>query len=201
MLIDLYLPQYDVRERHRTRVAAPPKVVYAALRSVDLAASPIVRALFLLRTLPGALAGGMVGVQALVSRRATAVTLATFESLGFRLLEAVPPAELVLGIEGKFWRQTRPLCTPGPAAFRTQPPAPGTARGVWNFHLIEQPDGSTLLTTETRVRCADRGARRRFLPYWYAIRLASGIIRRAMLRSIRRAAEAASEQRRSVNAD
>ena len=112
MLIDLYLPQYDVRERHRTRVAAPPKVVYAALRSVDLAASPIVRALFLLRTLPGALAGGMVGVQALVSRRATAVTLATFESLGFRLLEALPPTELVLGIEGKFWRQTSRLSTP-----------------------------------------------------------------------------------------
>ena len=201
MLIDLYLPQYDVRERHRTRVAAPPETVYAALRSADLAASPIVRTLFLLRALPVALARGRAGVQALLSRRATAVTLDTFESLGFRLLEALPPTELVLGIEGKFWRQTSRLCTPGAAAFLTQPPAPGTARGVWNFHLVEQPDGTTLLTTETRVRCADRGARRRFLPYWYVIRLASGIIRRAMLRSIRRAAEAASEQRRSLNAD
>jgi len=201
MLIDLYLPQYDVRERHRTRVAAPPETVYAALRSADLAASPIVRTLFLLRALPVALARGRAGVQALLSRRATAVTLATFESLGFRLLEALPPTELVLGIEGKFWRQTSRLCTPDTAAFLTQPPAPGTARGVWNFHLAEQPDRTTLLTTETRVRCPDRGVRRRFLPYWYAIRPASGIIRRAMLRSIRRAAEAASEQRRSLNAD
>src|SRR5256885_11202978 len=129
MLIDLYLPQYDVRERHRTRVAAPPETVYAALRSADLAASPIVRTLFLLRALPVALARRRAGVQALLSRQATPVTLATFESLGFRLLEALPPTELVLGIEGKFWRQTSRLCTPAATAFLPQPLPPGTARG------------------------------------------------------------------------
>ena len=55
--------------------------------------------------------------------------------------------------------------------------------------------GGTELTTETRVLCADAGARRRFLPYWYLIRPASGMIRRVMLREIRRSAEATEARR------
>jgi hypothetical protein len=47
----------------------------------------------------------------------------------------------------------------------------------------------------TRVRCADASARRRFLPYWYLIRPASEMIRRAMLREIRRSAESAAPRR------
>ena len=192
MLIDEYLPRYDVRERHRTRVAASPDVTYGALHSADLAASPLVRGLLLTRALPAALARGRAGLRDLRARGATPFTLATLEALGFRVLDAAPPTELVLGLEGRFWRvRDGALRTPAAADFRTQAPAPGTARGVWSFHLAAQPDGTTELTTETRVRCADAGARRRFLPYWYVIRPGSGIIRRAILRAIRRRAEAA----------
>jgi hypothetical protein len=195
MLIDAYLPRFDVRERHRTHVAASPAATWAALRTTDLAAAPIVRALLLLRALPAALATGVTGVRALLARGPEPITLAAFERSGFRILEEAPPRELVIGLEGRFWRPGGDLCTPGPHAFRTEAPAPGTARVAWDFRLVACPDGTTELTTETRVQCADAAARRRFLPYWGLIRPGSGIIRHAMLRALRRAAEAA--ERRS----
>jgi hypothetical protein len=191
MLIDSYLPEYDVSERHRTHVAASREATYAALWTTDLANSPLVRILVALRALPGAVRNGAAGLRALRQRGSKAVTLATFQERGFRVLAELAPTELVLGLEGHFWRPTGNLRTPSATAFRSQPAAPGTARGVWNFHLQSCPDGGTELTTETRVHCADSGARRRFLPYWYLIRPASGLIRRAMLRDIRRSAEAA----------
>ena len=189
MLIDTFLPRYDVRERHRTRVIASPAVTWAALRTTDLAASPIVRALLALRALPGALARGLAGVRALRAQGPEPITLATFEAHGFRVLAEAAPTELVVGLEGRFWHPSGALCTPPEAAFRERAPAPGTARAVWNFHLWECDVGTTELTTETRVQCADAATRRRFLPYWYLIRPASGVIRRAMLHAIREAAE------------
>ncbi|MGZ8415045.1 MAG: hypothetical protein ACXWZS_10475 [Gemmatirosa sp.] len=191
MLIDAYLPAYDVRERHRTRVLASPTATYAALQTADLAEAPLVRALLGLRALPAALARGGGGLQALWARKPEPIPLAAFEARGFRILQEAPPTELVIGLEGQFWRPRGDLCTPSAAVFRTQPPAPGMARAVWNFAVATAPDGTTTLTTETRVLCADAAARRAFLPYWYVIRPGSGVIRHAMLRAIRRAAEAA----------
>jgi hypothetical protein len=65
----------------------------------------------------------------------------------------------------------------------------GVARAGWNFALNETEPGRTLLTTETRVACGDPATRRRFRIYWLFIRPGSGLIRRLMLRSIKRAAE------------
>jgi hypothetical protein len=189
MLIDAYMPEYDVSERHHTRVAASREATYAALWTANLANAPLARTLLALRALPAALGHGVTGLRSLWGRGSEPITLATFQERGFRVLAELPPTELVIGLEGQFWRPAGGLCTPPPTAFRSQPPAPGTARGVWTFHLRALADGITELTTETRVQCADAGARRRFLPYWYAIRPASGMIRHAMLREVRRLAE------------
>jgi hypothetical protein len=189
-LIDQYLPSYDVFERHRANVGVPPVATYAALRRANLASVPIVRILMGLRALPGAVAHGASGLRRLWDQRPEPVTITTLEAYGFRVLAESPPSELLLGLEGQFWRLTGNVCTPSEVDFRTRAPAPGSARAVWNFQLQAREDGTTELTTETRVQCADAGARRRFLPYWYFIRPASGLIRRAVLRAIRRAAEA-----------
>ena len=189
MLIDAYMPEYDVSERHHTRVAASREATYAALWTANFAKARVARMLVALRALPGALGHGVAGVRALWERGSAPITLATFQERGFRVLAELPPTELVIGVEGQFWRPPGNLSTPPPDDFCSRPPAPGTARGVWNFHLRALADGTTGLTTETRVQCADAGARRRFLPYWYAIRPASGMIRHAMLREIRRSAE------------
>ena len=189
VLIDDYLPRYDVRERHSLRVRASAVHTYAALRSTDLARGSIVRALLLLRAVPGAIGHGGGGFGALRQQRASAITLATFEERGFRVVAERPPTELLIGLEGQFWRLDGGICTPPSDEFLDHPPNPGTARAVWNFSLEELPSGGTELRTETRVLCADGATRRHFLPYWFLIRAGSGIIRHAMLRAIRSEAE------------
>ena len=62
MLIDEYLPQYDTVERHATVVRASAPRIYAALRTADLAACPLVRLLLAFRTLPAVLRDGGSGV-------------------------------------------------------------------------------------------------------------------------------------------
>jgi hypothetical protein len=190
MLIDSYMPRWDVRERHLVHVAASPGVTFAALQSADLAAAPLVRALLALRALPAAFARGWVGVRELTTRGTAPVTLSTIGGAGFRVLDVSAPSEIVIGIEGRFWRIGGDVCTPDADAFRDATPAPGTARGVWNFSVAARPDGTTDLATETRVLCADAAARHRFLPYWFLIRPGSGAIRRAMLHAVREKAEA-----------
>jgi hypothetical protein len=132
---------------------------------------------------------GRAGVRSLSRRARTPITLRTLEARGFTRLAEQRPTELVIGLEGRFWRPDGDLRTPPPATFATTAPALGTARAVWNIALATNPDGTTKLTTETRVLCADGTARRRFLPYWFVVRPGSGIIRRFMLRAVRRTAE------------
>src|SRR5678815_3434117 len=45
-LLDRFLPECEVLERHQTRVAAPADVTFAAAREMSLMGSPVVRAIF-----------------------------------------------------------------------------------------------------------------------------------------------------------
>jgi hypothetical protein len=107
----------------------------------------------------------------------------------FALLEQRPPEEIVRGITGRFWTANGGLVATDAATFRDSPPA-GLARAAWSFRLEAPDPATTLLTTETRIRCADGATRASFRRYWRVIRPGSGLIRRMMLRDIRRRAEA-----------
>jgi hypothetical protein len=195
-LIDELMPIYDVRERHRTSVRASRAAAYAAIRSTDLAAAPLVRALLFARALPAAVFAGRDAVRELRERRREPVTLDTFERQGFRIIAERQPEEIAIGLEGQFWRPGGNLCTVSREHFVEREPAPGNARALWNFTVTEAASGVEL-ATETRVQCADATTRRRFLPYWYVIRAGSGVIRRLMLRDIRRVAEREEAQARA----
>ena len=191
MILDDILPVYDARERHATVVRAPVERVYAALWSANLA-SPGVRVLLGLRALPGALLAGFGrprGVWGRLRQRAAArVTMHDVVEQGFTVLAEDPPREVVLGVVGAFWRLRGEMRRIDAESFRGPQPA-GTARAAWNFHLAERADGACELSTETRVQCADTASRRRFRLYWIVVRPGSGLIRRLMLRSVRKAAE------------
>ncbi|HEX2060002.1 MAG TPA: hypothetical protein VHK90_04625 [Thermoanaerobaculia bacterium] len=165
MLIDRLLPHCDFYERHSIATTATPERAYAALRTADLTRSPIVRALLMLR--------GM--------RRHIATSL---PPPGFAIIGDDPPREIVLGLEGPFWRPDCRLHDVDAATF-ARPVPRNAARGAWNF-VFE--DGR--ITTETRVLCAD-DARAKFRAYWLLVRPFSGLIRRLMLRAIRDEAERA----------
>ena len=188
-LLDVWLPRYEFSEHHETRVHASGPEVQRSLREVDVAQIPLVRALMTLRTLPGL----VLAPRATLARARRAAASERRRSLmgldGFALL-ADEPDEIVLGLTGRFWTASGGILPSDAATFR-DPPPPGAARVVVSFSLAPGPDGTTLLSTQTRVHVPDESARRKFRWYWRAIRLGSGAIRRAMLGAVKRAAESA----------
>jgi hypothetical protein len=170
--IDRVLPDYQFVERHSLLVRASRQEVWRALHEVEGGEMTLTRILFGLRTIPARLAG---------SRRAAAggPWLAALLSSGFKLMAETPGQEIVLGTSGRFWELR---ARPDPQ------PHPGDAVAAMDFRL-EESQGGTLLTTETRVAVDDLSARRRFAVYWAVIRAGSGLIRRDMLRAVRRRAE------------
>jgi hypothetical protein len=178
MLIDDFLPRYDVSEYHELLVPASAAATYDAIWSADLAGAWLVKALFALRTLPSLLSG-----TAELRSPLAQVTLRDVTRSGFCLLGEEPGREVVLGVTGSFWKLTGNVAHTDPARFREPPPA-GTARGAWNFVASERAPGETLLTTETRVLCADEDSLRSFRRYWLVVGPFSGLIRGFMLQTI-----------------
>jgi hypothetical protein len=178
---DRFLPEHEFSEHHRRTVAASPAMVDRALRAVRPADVRLTRALMRMRS----------GRRGLLSRAGPDTRF--LEQLS-RDLKAVvlsddPGRELALGIVGQPWRlrggQSIRLESAGAfAAFA----APGFMKAVLSFSFVPHPRG-TSLETETRVHVTDPASRRRFAPYWFAIRLGSGAIRRDLLRAAARRAE------------
>ncbi len=102
MQIDAFAPQYDFVERHRIQIDAPVKRVYAAVRSLDLSDSAIMRTLFGLRGMPTE----CLKLDGLLKR-------------GFILLDEVPDKELVLGVTGRFWSLSGELQSLDAEGFRS----------------------------------------------------------------------------------
>ncbi len=192
MLLDEILPEFHVRASYGTQVVASPERVYASVWTADFDHWGLMRTLFMLRGLPGLLAAPHETwrrVRAQGGRRQ--VRLEDVLGSGFTLLGEQPGEELVLGTVGRFWLARGELRRVSRESFREMR-VPGTAKAAWNFAVHPGTGGRTVLTTETRVLCADHATRRRFRTYWAVIGPFSGLIRREMLAAIRDAAEVAS---------
>jgi hypothetical protein len=182
MLIDDFLPTFDVTERHQVFIQASPARVYDVLLTTDFGRPLPVRALLALRALPAWL------LHRDRSHRASRqITFATFLQNGFVRLAERRGEEIVLGLVGRFWTLTGCLEQTDPQAFQREC-RPGLAKAAWNF-TIESVGQVTKVVTETRVQCTDGQSRRRFRAYWLLIRPFSGLLRRYMLRELRQAAE------------
>ena len=167
-LLDEVLPEWHFRERHRLRVDADPARVFAAVREVTLAETPIARALVRLR-----------GMHARPDRP----IFDEMRDVGFEVEAEELGRELAFAAVGQPWKFR------GGERRRTSDfrsfAEPGFAKMAFNFCL----DGSTL-STETRVLLTDERSRRAFRRYWLVIRPFSGLIRRVWLRAIARRAQA-----------
>ena len=94
-LIDAFLPDPDVRERHQTVVAAPADVTWAAVQDLDFRDSALVRAIFrgrelLMRARPKD--GGKAGT-----------FLQQVQALGWRQLAEEPGRKIVFGAVMRPW--------------------------------------------------------------------------------------------------
>lgn len=180
MLIDEFLPDYDVVEHHAIDVDVPVDAAYRAVKELDLARSPVVLALLFARGLPHLFTGAVKPKRRL--------RLDDMVESGFVVLGEEPDRELVLGIVGKFWQLSSGVHRIEANEF-TGFNTPGFAKGAWNFVVSARPAGGSRVETETRVAGTDDDARRQFSRYWWLIGRFSALIRRIMLREIKRDAE------------
>ncbi len=172
MLIDEFLPRYDVNARYQIDVHSTVSEVYLAARFLNMSSSRAVRWLYRLRGLPQ-----------------DDLTLDGMFKWGFVLLADKPSHELVFGLVGRFWAYSPQIQRVNADAF-IKFDQPGFAKAVGNMAFSGRGDGSVRLTTETRIHCPDDVTRRCFRLYWLLIGPFSGIIRKEWLRLIKQRAEA-----------
>lgn len=178
MLLDRWLPEFDVSKRHAIRIRASRERVFEELLRYDFGTSLSTRVLMGLRGY-----GRRARRPPDEQRGSLPESLARF---GFTPLGEEPGRELVFGLVGRFWRlkgDLRAVPAADFAGFRE----PGVAKAAWNLLVEEEAPGVTRLSTETRVLCLGDPARRRFLLYWRVVEPFSGLIRRSLLRGVRRA--------------
>jgi len=110
---------------------------------------------------------------------------------GFVTLEELPDQELVIGVAGRFWRPDGGRCMDLTAANFIEFSRTGYAKVAWNFKLrTESPETeTTVLSTETRIRCFGPAALWKFRIYWSLVGPFSGLIRKAILKQVKRKAE------------
>ena len=173
-LIDEFLPDHDFAATHKTRIKAPAPVVYERLLAADFSEAWIVRVLMTLRS----------GRRRRVNR-APGDLRQRLEGTGFMILAEAPNDELVIGIAGKFWRPDGGRCLELTAADFTRFSRPGYAKAAWNFKLRTEGGESTVLSTETRIKCFGRAALWKFRLYWSLVSPFSGLIRKAILRHVK----------------
>jgi len=179
-LLDQFMPRYDVVERHRITIAAPPAVVLGAAKEQDLMQSTFIRAIFKAREL--ALGASRDG------RLHPAGLLATVQSLGWRVLAERPGREIVVGAVTRPWEADVVFRGLSPNEFAPYS-EPGDVKIAWT--LRAEPDGRhrSVFTTETRAVATDAAARARFRTYWAFASPGIAAIRWLTLRPLQREAE------------
>jgi hypothetical protein len=172
MLIDRFMPTFDVSEHHERRVDGASATVFDVARHIDLSRSPLTTVLLAIRRIPQFLTRTAFPVQQF--------DLDSMVDYGFVVLAEEPGEEIVLGAIGTFWKPTggmRPTVADEFIDFAE----PGFAKATMNLRVQPFGAASSLVITETRVLCTDASSRRKFKTYWRLIGPFSAFIRTQML--------------------
>jgi hypothetical protein len=183
LLIDQFMPTYDLAVVHSRVFRAPPEQCFETVVDFDLFQLRAFRVLIGARGLPQRLADAL-------RRRADQTQAPTrprfrlrdLPSMGWMLLGERPGAELVFGQVGKPWkpRGGAPTDPVTPAEFAGFD-RPGFAKLVESTRVDPYGERASIVTTETRVRCTDSDSRRRFRRYWLVAGPCSHLLRRTAL--------------------
>jgi hypothetical protein len=179
-LLDRFMPDYEVAERHELRVRAPAEITFIAARDLDLSRSAIVRAIFAGRSL-------VMGADS-AGDDAPAPLLEKALSLGWGILAEIPGRKVVLGAVTQPWNANVVFESVAPEAFASFD-RPGYAKIVWTLEAQSIDAGTSIARTETRVMTTDPESHDRFRRYWAAVSPGVKLIRRQMLRVLRKSAE------------
>ena len=176
--LDDFLSEYQFVEYHEARTDAPRAKVLEAVRQVSVADMPT--ATFLLRV--RAVAGGDFSTPPPPDPRPILDVLDKPDS-GFLALDVSNPAEIVYGMVGKPWVNEPPPKVTTPEQF-LEFDEPGQIKVAFNIRVVDEGDGISRISTETRIVGNDDEARRVFARYWRIIYPGSAIIRRVWLDAI-----------------
>jgi hypothetical protein len=179
-LLDRFMPDYDVVERHGVRVAAPAHLTFAAAADMDLQQSAVVRAIFRTREL-------VLGAEPDAVARPRGL-LDQVLSLGWGVLAEVPDREVVVGAVTQPWLANvvfRALPPDDFAAFRD----PDYVKIAWTLRADPIGAAESMFRSETRVVATDADARRKFRWYWARFSPGIALIRRMSLGIVKTEAE------------
>ncbi len=175
-----FLPNHNFYEVHESgAINAGPNEIIEAVSTLDMRADKVADALLTIRELPKKAIN-------IFRKEFNYVDSAPFGFDTFTLLQK-NSHELSLGLVGRFWRPDLGIVDISDAQEFVSFYRQRVSKLVVRFQVIEYPDGSNTLRTETFVDCPDFQTKVLFTPYWLGIRLASGLIRRRTLSSIRSA--------------
>jgi hypothetical protein len=187
-LLDRFMPRYEVRERHHTRVHAPASVTFAAAKQASLQRSPVVRAIFALRSIPSRLRGTPAP-----PREERGILEETL-SLGWGILAETSDREIVVGAVTQPWKAD--------VVFRALPPEefatfsePGYVKIAWTLRADPAGPSSCVFRSETRAIATNAESRARFRRYWAFLSPGIVLIRYEMLRQVRSEAERSASAR------
>ena len=180
MLVDEFLPVYDVSDAVATVVDADLAATWDALMAVDLLdvgrKRPSIAVLGALRVLPDIvwhLLHGERPPRQPTQLRLRDLTTIPIDQGGWVLLGVREQNEIALGLIGKFWRPVidfAPVFSPdGFRAFSD----PGFAKTIYSLSVQPLDSKRTLLSGVMRTATTDDHARRWFRRYW-ALGVGSG---------------------------
>lgn len=179
-LLDRFLSDPEVRERYETRVRAPADLTWNAAQDLDLARSPVVRAIFSAREM-------LMSSEAAHDRQPRRF-LDEIRALGWRQLAEEPGRALVFGAVTQPWEANVVFRGLDPEEF-ARFDQPGYAAIAWTLEAHPVGPHASIFRTETRVRTTDPGSRERFRRYWSVVSPGIRLIRLESLRLVRKDAE------------
>jgi hypothetical protein len=196
MLVDEFLPVYDVSDEVATVVDADTAKTWDALMDADLIEvgrqRPLVALLGAVRMLPDLVWQRLHGEHpAAAPERLTLrdTTKLPMSGGGWVLLGERPPEEIALGLVGKFWRPVIEFADVDAAAFKGFN-EPGFAKTVYALGTRRLEDERTLLWAVMRTATTDEHARGWFRRYWtFGVGSGAHVLARALIDVVREEAE------------
>jgi hypothetical protein len=173
MLVDEFMPVYDVSDAVATVVDADVATSWAALMDVDLIdvgrRRPSVAVLGALRILPDIVSHLLHGE--LPPRQPEHLRLRDLATIpldkgGWVLLGVREQDEIALGLIGKFWRPVIEFARVSSAAEFEAFAEPGFAKTIYALSVQAVGEQSTRLSGVMRTATTDEQARRWFRRYW-----------------------------------
>jgi hypothetical protein len=180
VLLDRFMPVFDIREQHSIAVAAPAAITLQAAGEMDLQDSAAIRVIFRARE---------IALGATPDERARPKgLLASMRSLGWGELADVPDREIVMGAVTRPWQANVVFRAVPPEAFRAFD-EPDFVKIVWTLRADPAGASASVFRTETRAVCTDPEARRKFRRYWAFVSPGIVMIRWLLLSPLKREAE------------